>query len=1135
MKRVEGGCPGLETIAAYLDGRLGERERARVTEHLTSCEECYAVFSESAQTPVLEARTGAAGVLGWRARLAKPRILGSMAAVLAAAAAVVLFVATGGVMPGRSADPSLQALVTAVGGEQMFEPRLTGGFAFGPVRGPVRAGEAAPETVSPDVRIAAARIEKEAGAHRTPKALKALGIAHLMMGDIKRAVPVLEEAADQPTPDAEALNDLAAAYLVQAARNNQPQNLPKALAMADRAVKADGRLPEAWFNRAYALERLSLTNEARQAWQDYLKIDDRSGWAGEARAHLRALGGEPQSRADDGERHQFAEAARRGDAVEIRRLVQHSPNTARDWLQEELLKNWSSAVVDGALPAAADALADATRVARELTAATGDRFMADAVASAASASPGASGAADLARGHALFLAATTDYYEDRISDSMKTFEQALAPLAHARSPFAAWTRYYLVVGHYYAGDLAGAARALEPVLTIAHDREYTKLLGVAHRVSGLMHVVSGELAAGLEEYRTAADCFERARDVGESASMYALLGEDLNLLGEPDLAWTELSKGLAQLPFVPEARNRHTILQDAALASLRQGLPEAALHFEQAALDNATEWARPPAILDAHMYRSEMQRQVGNDGEAMAELAQARRTLLRVSDPQLAARNEAQIQLAEGEVEWRSRPADAVVALSKALASFTRSKTNWPLVRVLLARGRAHLSAGREDLAEADFSAGIDVFEGQRASVANEALRSASFERPWDLFSEMIRFQAINRRRPDLALAFAERARARTLLEALSPASGTTPVDPMAARASLPSSVTMLYYAALDDRLLIWTLTRTAVAFVDTPIRHAELIHLLEQFRSEMAGNPSAARDMPSLTRLYDVLIRPVAGGLPDGSEVVIVPDGALNAVPFAALIRRENRRYLVEDRAVEVTPSLTMFLAASARRETHTAAWNDALVLGNPRIAGDDADVPADLPEAEAEARDVAALYPTATLLLGANATRSDFVRDAGRFGVVHFAGHAIANEGRPELSRLLMAGSNETSRSLFARDIAALHFGATELVVLGACRTSIGRIRRGEGVFNLARPFLAAGVPTVVASLWDVDDRASRRLLVAFHRALRQNGDVAEALRHAQLQLMGDADPLLQAPAAWAGFTVIGGKVSRMRPDLS
>jgi CHAT domain-containing protein len=138
------------------------------------------------------------------------------------------------------------------------------------------------------------------------------------------------------------------------------------------------------------------------------------------------------------------------------------------------------------------------------------------------------------------------------------------------------------------------------------------------------------------------------------------------------------------------------------------------------------------------------------------------------------------------------------------------------------------------------------------------------------------------------------------------------------------------------------------------------------------------------------------------------------------------------------------------------------------------------------------------------------------------------MVNERRPELSRLLLASGDESSGSLYARDIAKLPLADTRLVVLGACRTNAGPTRRGEGVFGLARPFLAAGVPTVVATLTDVNDRASRRLLVSFHRALRDSSSVAEALRRAQLALIADSDPLLQSPDAWASFTAIGGETA-------
>jgi Flp pilus assembly protein TadD len=178
-----------------------------------------------------------------------------------------------------------------VGKERIVEPRLTGGFAYGPPRGMVRSGESLVGRVSPDVRIAAALIEKEELSYRTALTLRTLGAAKMALGDVDGAVAVLEEAADRSTPDPQTFSDLAAAYIIRATRTNQLQDFTKAVTAADRAVKADPKLAEAWFNRAYALERLSRV-EARDAWADYLKVDDQSGWADEARAHLRALGGQ---------------------------------------------------------------------------------------------------------------------------------------------------------------------------------------------------------------------------------------------------------------------------------------------------------------------------------------------------------------------------------------------------------------------------------------------------------------------------------------------------------------------------------------------------------------------------------------------------------------------------------------------------------------------------------------------------------------------------------------------------------------------------------------------------------------------------------------------------------------------------
>ena len=292
-------CPDLETLAGYLDGRLTESERADIAAHVAGCETCYFVFTEAAQTRASDrarAETDAsaspepvsAATPKW---WMTPKVTWSSATGLAAAAALVVAIGTGFLRSGRGDSAELRALVVAVGTDRTIEARITGGFAYGPVRAPVRSGEQpTAASGSPDIRIAAARIEKEATAHRSPQTLHRLGIAYLVTGDIFRAVNVLEESAGEST-DARVLSDLAAAYLARARQTNDPQDLMKALSTVERALGADARLAEAWFNRAEALERMGLAAQALEAWQQYLQIDAKTAWASEARLHTAALAG----------------------------------------------------------------------------------------------------------------------------------------------------------------------------------------------------------------------------------------------------------------------------------------------------------------------------------------------------------------------------------------------------------------------------------------------------------------------------------------------------------------------------------------------------------------------------------------------------------------------------------------------------------------------------------------------------------------------------------------------------------------------------------------------------------------------------------------------------------------------------
>lgn len=279
MKVNGGTCPSLETIGAFVDGRLMDREREVIADHLASCETCYFVFSEAARTRVTAPPQTTVVPIPPR------RVTWRIAAGLAAAAAVVLAVNVFGPFGSNGDELALTQLVTAVGTARTFEPRLTGGFAYAPVRGPVRGANDV--ELSPDTRIAIAEIEKEFSAR--PIA----GIAAMVAGDPDRAIAILEAAAKTDPTNAKILSDLSAAYLVKAERSKSKADASSALAAANRALEIERLMPEAMFNRALALQISGLNEDAKVAWQSFLTIDDRSGWADEARTHLRILSDQP--------------------------------------------------------------------------------------------------------------------------------------------------------------------------------------------------------------------------------------------------------------------------------------------------------------------------------------------------------------------------------------------------------------------------------------------------------------------------------------------------------------------------------------------------------------------------------------------------------------------------------------------------------------------------------------------------------------------------------------------------------------------------------------------------------------------------------------------------------------------------
>ncbi|MGD2116420.1 MAG: CHAT domain-containing protein, partial [Acidobacteriota bacterium] len=524
-------------------------------------------------------------------------------------------------------------------------------------------------------------------------------------------------------------------------------------------------------------------------------------------------------------------------------------------------------------------------------------------------------------------------------------------------------------------------------------------------------------------------------------------------------------------------------------------------------------------------------------GEALEHLGDARDHALAVGQGEQAEHIAMEAALAEGEALVEADPRSAVDRLTAALESARRRSFPGFDDRMLAARARAWRALGNVDAAEEDLAAALEVSEGVRGELVSERLRLSYFDAAQDAFDAMIRLQADERASPSGAFAAAERARARLLLDMVGRDAGSVelpgPLGAAEVARRLPEGTVLVEYAVLPDRLLVWTVRAGSVEMTSLPRAAEDLARQVAALRSAIDGRADGARIRALAGPLYETLLRPALDGQPEGAPLVVVPDRFLSEVPFPALFDARRGRYLIEDRPVAVAPSATLYVSTRerllrARRAGPFRGDRTALAVGNPafdRRAHPRLDP---LPAAAEEAAAVASLYPGSVLLLGDEATPEALVDLAPAHRILHVSGHAVIDPESPWNHRLILAPGSGGPSSLDARRIASLRLRGTELVVLSACRTLPGGPER-ESFHGLAAAFLAAGPPVVVSSLWEIDDRPTRALMLRFHRALAGGAAPADALRQAQIHLLRQDDPTLATPAAWGAFEAFGGAIAR------
>lgn len=940
------------------------------------------------------------------------------------------------------------------------------------------------------------------------------GAAYLLIERDRDAVDALESSTQQSPKDAGAWSDLSAARYTLAVREKRPHLLPQALADADHALTIAPNLPDALFNRALIVEALGISEAARRAWQRYLVVDPSSHWSNEATEHLGSLRVVPTG--DDFRRKlgSASRALREGNRAPVVALARNFPQEARTWSEGPLLADWADAVRAGKTKKAAESLS----VVRELGSALADFNHDESVADAVAAIDRADSARlrTLAEAHAIYRDGRLLYRDRRVGEAEQQLRRAADLFNRAGSPMAFRADYYAASCLFDRNRPAEASKAFDELAAHFDRKRYPALTAEVGWEKTLCEASAGEWEAAIRTASESRKIFTTLGETQNRGEMDILLASRLNQVSQPAAAWKARTAAFPILSGAGLSERIRTSLISSIYSEAAQGKFEVALSLANIALDDLHHTRMPIAISAAEALRAEALANLGYSRAAAKAIERARETAKVIPDIELQHHTLTTVDIAEGVVARATNTNSSLRLLNAAIAFYAHSRDNAWLPRAYLERGRTYVRAKNDVAAIADFEAGLREVDAERFSISNREVRGTFYDTEPELFSEAI---ALELRRGDTvrAFEFSDGARARSLYEQIG--SHGQVVEKTTARIeslrrALPPGTALIEYSLLHNSIAIFYFSPSGSGVVNVPGSAVVVRRLVEDYDDLLQHRGELSAFQEDAAALYGLLIAPIAAKLAGVDRLIVVPDRELQTIPFAALYDARRGRYLVDDFAVSVAPSAAWVLQPRIPRNL-TAA----LVIGDPH----NEDEPS-LPEAAREAKAIAAMYDSSTLLVGETATRERFIMAAARSGLIHYAGHAQSDAADPFGSLHFASDRANESGDLDANAIAALHLSNSPLVVLAACGTMRGDSEHVEGMPSIARAFLAAGARNVVGTLWEVDDDMVAPLFRRMHRELRLGRDTAAALRIAQVALAHDPDSRLRHPATWAPVELLG-----------
>ncbi len=969
----------------------------------------------------------------------------------------------------------------------------------------------------------------------------ALGRVYLTEKEFDKAIEQFNQAIKLTPNNAKLHNDLGIAIMEKARSHTEGnlENFGRANKEFAKAIELDKNLLEAYFNQALCIQTY-LPNQAKEAWQKYLELDSTSRWAEEARKNSEAIEiTKPISKTREEVLQSFFEAKQNDDREKVwQTLSRNRGMVTGKLIPQQLAFLFADAKSNNDQTKANEYLEALVYIGKLEEEKSGDLFWKDMAQFYSTVSkdkiPVLKQAQDAVReGYQLLL--------------IQEYRKSLDKFSSAKLAFSNLTNtteeklcdHWIAFNLFHQSHLEESNKIFEELAVLGKTRHYKWLATQGHIRLAYNQISENEYTKAIGNSEKVLDYVEKTEDFFSQNTALTTIAFIYKDLGRYEISLKFSEKSLKMGQFPEASRNQKWTDYLSITESLQElKFYDSALFFQKEALKIAQDLNDKYNEQVSNLYLARIYILQKRYDEAENHIQESMRIAKTFSDEGSRQKSLAHAQIQYGNLKRLREEYQEAIDILNESGTF-HDNSEFQLLKYSLHKEKllAYLKIKNDDEIRSELQVILGIFRTHRIKILEEQNRTSFFENKQSIYDIAVDYE-FGKGNYAAAFDYLEESRSRSLLDLQNSIIKVSvrekepevrfspnvfePLKLSQIQTEMPENVQLLEYTILDDKVLIWLISKSSLSVAKYEISSEILQKKILAYLNLISKNIESDEQRNLASELYGILISPIKDKLDADKETCLIPDKILFRVPYAPLF---DKRYFIEEYKIFYAPSANVFLICSKKaKEMETNTSEILLSIGNPTFNQDAFANLQPLPSAKKESQQIREYYNNSIIFTEENATKENIKKNLTKVEVFHFAGHYVNDVHSPLFSSFILAGKDKTEASLANYEIIGEKLSHLRLIVLSACQTQIEKYYNGEGMIGASRTFLATGVPLVVASQWEVDSDATAQLMNDFHRRRKMEKlSTAEALRQAQIEMLKNEK--YRQPYYWAAFITLGG----------